>query len=63
LVRGKRQPEQVKQWKEIPKEEYKEYPDPGDPEKKILVADTRTKIRGCKEPARTVLLLKENAKR
>jgi|GEM_PF-2188977 len=34
LVRGKRQPKQVKQWKEIPKEEYKEYPDPGDPEKK-----------------------------
>ncbi len=63
LVRGKRQSKQVKQWNEIPKEEYKEYPDPGDPEKKILAADTRTKIRGCKEPVRTALLLNESEKK
>ncbi|MFZ2070420.1 MAG: hypothetical protein WAV32_02210 [Halobacteriota archaeon] len=44
------------------KEEYKEYPDPGDPEKKILIADVRTKIRGCKEPVRTILLLNEKEK-
>ena len=62
LVRGKRQPKQVKQWKEIPEEEYNEYPDPGDPEKKILLADTRTKIKGCREPIRTILILNENEK-
>ena len=27
---------------------------PGDPKKKILVADVRTKIRGCKELVRTI---------
>jgi hypothetical protein len=63
LVRGKRQAKQVKQWKEIPEEEYKEYPDPGDPEKRILATDTRTKIKGCREPVRTILLLDENEKR
>jgi hypothetical protein len=30
----------------VPKEEYKEYPDPGEPDKKILIANTRTKIKG-----------------
>ena len=50
LVRGVKQRNQVKQWKKVPKEEYKEYPDPGDPKKKILIADTRTKIRGAKSP-------------
>ena len=63
LVRGARQRNQVKQWKKVPKEEYKEYPDPGDPEKKILIADTRTKIKGCKEPIRTILILNEEAKK
>ena len=63
LVRGVRQPKLVKQWKKVPKEEYKEYPDPGDPKKKILIADTRTKIRGCKELIRTILLLNEKAKK
>jgi hypothetical protein len=48
LVRGKRQSKQVKQWKNVPKSEYKEYNDPGEPKKKIHVADTRTKIRGVK---------------
>ena len=43
----------------VPKSEYKVYTDPGDPKKKILIADTRTKIRGCKEPVRTILVLNE----
>ncbi|MDI6811887.1 MAG: hypothetical protein QMD80_09555, partial [archaeon] len=38
------------------------YTDPGDPKKKILVADVRTKIRGCKELVRTILLLNEMEK-
>jgi len=59
LVRGKRQCNLVKQWKKVPKSEYKVYTDPGDPKKKILIADTRTKIRGCKEPVRTILVLNE----
>ncbi|MCW3133160.1 MAG: hypothetical protein N2V78_02380 [Methanophagales archaeon] len=59
LVRGKRQRNLVKQWEKVPKSEYKVYTDPGDPKKKILVADTRTKIRGCKEPVRTILILNE----
>ena len=59
LVRGKRQCNLVKQWEKVPKSEYKVYTDPGDPKKKILVADTRTKIRGCKEPVRTILVLNE----
>ncbi|MDI6886922.1 MAG: hypothetical protein QMD22_11425, partial [archaeon] len=62
LVRGKRQRNQVKQWEKVPKSEYKVYTDPGDPEKKILVADVRTKIRGCKELVRTILLLNEMEK-
>lgn len=63
LVRGKRQRNLVEQWKKVPKEEYRKYPDPGDPKKEILIADTRTKIRGCKEPIRTVLLLNEKEKK
>lgn len=63
LVRGVRQRNQVKQWKKVHKEEYKEYTDPGDPKKKIIVADTRTKIRGCKEPIRTILILNEKEKK
>ena len=59
LVRGKRQRNLVKQWEKVPKSEYRVYTDPGDPKKKILVADTRTKIRGCKEPVRTILVLNE----
>lgn len=59
LVRGKRQRNLVKQWEKIPKSEYRVYTDPGDPKKKILVADVRTKIRGCKELVRTILLLNE----
>ena len=63
LVRGKRQRNLIKRWKKIPKSEYRVYTDPGDPKKKILVADTRTKIRGCKEPVRTILILNELEKR
>jgi transposase len=63
LVRGVRQRNQVKQWKKVPREEYKEYTDPGDPKKKIIVADTRTKIKGCKEPIRTILILNEKEKK
>lgn len=63
LIRGVRQRKQVVQWKKVPKEEYKEYPDPGDPKKKILVADTRTKIKGCKNHIRTILLLNESEKK
>jgi hypothetical protein len=63
LVRGKRQSKQVKQWEMVPKSEYKEYTDPGDPKKKILVADTKTKIKGCKELIRTILLWNEEAKK
>jgi transposase len=59
LVRGKRQRNLVKQWEKVPKSEYKVYTDPGDPKKKILVAGVRTKIRGCKELVRTILLLNE----
>jgi len=59
LVRGKRQHNLVKQWEKVPKSEYGVYTDPGDPKKKILIADTRTKIRGCKEPVRTILVLNE----
>jgi len=59
LVRGKRQRNLVKQWEKVSKSEYKEYTDPGDPKKKILVADVGTKIRGCKELVRTILLLNE----
>ena len=33
LVRGKRQSKQVMQWKKVPKSEYREYNDPGDPKK------------------------------
>ncbi|HIC92381.1 MAG TPA: hypothetical protein EYP21_10060 [Syntrophaceae bacterium] len=62
LVRGKRQRNLVKQWEKVPKSEYKEYTDPGDPEKKILIADVGTKIRGCKELVRTILLLNEKEK-
>jgi hypothetical protein len=62
LVRGKRQPNLVEEWKKVPKEEYKEYPDPGEPDKKILIANTRTKIKGCAEPVRTILILNENEK-
>ncbi|NIA03646.1 MAG: hypothetical protein GWP12_03860 [Nitrospirae bacterium] len=43
LVRGKRQPKQTKQWKEIPEEEYKEYPDPGDQRRRSF-----SQIRGQK---------------
>ena len=63
LVRGKRQPKQVRQWKKVPKSEYKYYNDPGDLKKKILVADAKTKIKGCKELIRTILLLNEGAKK
>lgn len=59
LVRGRRQRNLVKQWEKIPKSEYMVYTDPGDPKKKILGADVRTKIRGCKELVRTILLLNE----
>jgi transposase len=59
LVRGKRQRNLVKQWGKVPKSEYRVYTDPGDPKKKILVADVRTKIRGCKELVRTILFLNE----
>jgi transposase len=62
LVRGKRQRNLVKQWEKIPKSEYRVYTDPGDPKKKIPVADVRTKIRGCKELVRTILLLNEKEK-
>ena len=62
LVRGKRQRNLVKQWEKVPKSEYRVYTDPGDPKKKILVADVRTKVRGCKELVRTILLLKEKEK-
>jgi len=62
LVRGKRQRNLVKQWKKVPKSEYKVYTDLGDPKKKILVADVRTKIRGCKELVRTILFLNEHEK-
>ncbi len=62
LVRGKRQPNLVKQWEKVSKSEYKVYTDPGDPKKKILIADVRTKIRGCKELVRTILLLNEKEK-
>ncbi|MCK4734357.1 MAG: hypothetical protein KAT65_18020, partial [Methanophagales archaeon] len=62
LVRGKRQRNLVKQWEKVPKSEYGMYTDPGDPKKKILIADVRTKIRGCKELVRTILLLNEKEK-
>ena len=62
LVRGKRQRNLVKQWEKVPKSEYRMYTDPGDPKKKISVADVRTKIRGCKEFVRTILLLNEQEK-
>nr|QNO52755.1 hypothetical protein KDAIOKAM_00024 [Methanosarcinales archaeon ANME-1 ERB6] len=62
LVRGKRQRNLVKQWEKVPKSEYRMYTDPGDPKKKILIADVRTKIRGCKELVRTILLLNEKEK-
>jgi transposase len=62
LVRGKRQRNLVKQWEKVPKSEYRVYTDPGDPKKKILIADVRTKIRGCKELVRTILLLNEKEK-
>ena len=62
LVRGKRQRTLVKQWEKVPKSEYRVYTDPGDPKKKILVADVGTKIRGCKEFVRTILLLNEHEK-
>jgi hypothetical protein len=38
------------------------YTDLGDTKKKILIADVRTKIRGCKELVRTILLLNEKEK-
>jgi len=59
LVRGKRQRNLVKQWEKVPKSEYRVYTSPEDQKEKILVADTRTKIRGCKEPVRTILVLNE----
>nr|AAU43709.1 hypothetical protein GZ26D8_40 [uncultured archaeon GZfos26D8]QNO51005.1 hypothetical protein LCGFKGIO_00038 [Methanosarcinales archaeon ANME-1 ERB6]QNO53191.1 hypothetical protein NDOAJMFA_00041 [Methanosarcinales archaeon ANME-1 ERB6] len=62
LVRGKRQRNLVKQWEKVFKNEYRMYTDPGDPKKKILIADVRTKIRGCKELVRTILLLNEKEK-
>nr|QNO51914.1 hypothetical protein GBEKKKHF_00003 [Methanosarcinales archaeon ANME-1 ERB6] len=62
LVRGKRQRNLVKQWEKVPKSEYRVYTDPGDPKKKILIADVRTKIRGCKWLVRTILLLNEKEK-
>jgi hypothetical protein len=63
LVRGVRQPNLVKLWKMIPRKEYKEYTDPGDPKKKIYITETRTKIRGCRTPIRTILLLNEKEKK
>jgi hypothetical protein len=62
LVRGKRQRNLVNQWEKVPKSEYMAYTDPGGPKKKILVTDVRTKIRGCKELVRTILLLNEKEK-
>ncbi len=38
------------------------YTDPGDKKKRIIVADVRTKIRGCKDPVRTILLMNEKEK-
>ncbi len=38
------------------------YTDPGDPKKEIFIADVRTKIRGCKEWVRTILLLNDKEK-
>lgn len=52
LVRGKRPRNLVKPWNKVPKEEYKEYPDPGDPKKKILIRELNADISGCKEKER-----------
>jgi len=62
LIRAKRYSNLVDIWKKVKKDEYKEYPDPSDPENRtIRIAETRTKIKGCNSSIRTILILDENA--
>jgi hypothetical protein len=63
LIRAKRYPNLVEQWKKVPEDEFIEYPDPGDPENRTIhIAQTETKIKGCRIPIRTILILNKDEK-
>ncbi len=66
VVKGCRWPYLIEQWEAIPRAEFMRRVDPADryhrnlsrPRRYIRVAETETKIKGCRRPLRTVLIYK-----
>jgi hypothetical protein len=66
LVRAPRRPAQVRAWKRLPRDSFRQFEEPGRytraPAKRLGIAETTTAIKGVVRPVRTIVVREEAAR-